>query len=153
MIIWGSKGRKKVISRGVFYCPRCRTQRPYHHVRVSKHFTLYFIPLFETKHLGSYIKCQFCLTPFELSVLTYGQEMVSKVNEFIEAVRQQVGEGIPVSTIFNQLKETGVSDEIANNALAAATNGKLMVCEKCMLIYGGSLKFCSACGAKLSLPV
>ena len=152
MIIWGSKGRKKVVSKGQFYCPRCRTHRPYHNVRVSKHFTLYFIPLFETKHLGSFIECQFCFTPFDISVLGYGQEMQAKFNQVVTAIEDQINEGVPVNIIYSELLETGISEEAANNFLSVATKGKLLVCEKCKLVYSGSLSFCSACGSQLTTP-
>ena len=54
MIIWGSKGKQKELAQGKFFCPKCNTIRPYKHKRVSRHFTLYFIPLFETQNLGEF---------------------------------------------------------------------------------------------------
>jgi hypothetical protein len=60
MIIWGSVGKDKRIGTGQFYCPTCRVQSQYAYQRVSRYFTLYFIPLFPTETLGEYLRCLGC---------------------------------------------------------------------------------------------
>ena len=71
MIIWGSKGKQKIVGRGHFYCPKCNSTRPYEHIRIGKYFTLYFIPIFQTQNLGEYIECKTCFTPYKTSILEY----------------------------------------------------------------------------------
>jgi transcription elongation factor Elf1 len=71
MIIWGSRGREKVISSGQFYCPKCNIMRPYKLKSVGRYFTLYFIPLFQTKKMGEYVECQFCHQAFKSEILDY----------------------------------------------------------------------------------
>ena len=60
MIIWGSKAKESQIASGTFFCPNCMADSPYSHMRVSRYFTLYFIPLFPTSTLGEYVRCCSC---------------------------------------------------------------------------------------------
>ena len=76
MIIWGSKARDKQIATGTFHCPSCRAASAYSHQRVSRYFTLYFIPLFPTDTLGEYVRCMRCAGEFKPLVLTMTQEQV-----------------------------------------------------------------------------
>jgi len=76
MIIWGSCGREKTIGTTDFYCPRCRDEVTGDHVRVSRYFTLYFIPLFATSTVGEYVRCDECAGEFNLSVLDLTREDV-----------------------------------------------------------------------------
>jgi len=64
MIIWGSKGREVVEREGDFFCPECRKECSYQLKRLGKHFTLYFIPLFQTKELGRFVECKQCQSQF-----------------------------------------------------------------------------------------
>ena len=69
MIIFGTKGRTKEIGRGEFFCPNCRIQRPYIEKRISRYFTLYFIPIFPIKKLGEYVECQVCKKAYKPGIL------------------------------------------------------------------------------------
>jgi len=69
MIIWGSTGKEKSVGAGRFFCPRCMAQAGYRHVRVSRYFTLYFIPLFPMETLGEYVQCNACSGQFKTEVL------------------------------------------------------------------------------------
>jgi hypothetical protein len=60
MIIWGSKAKESEIAAGTFFCPNCMADSAYSHMRVSRYFTLYFIPLFSTSTLGEYVRCRSC---------------------------------------------------------------------------------------------
>ncbi|MCR9982905.1 zinc ribbon domain-containing protein [Vibrio alginolyticus] len=71
MIIWGSKGREIVEEEGSFFCPECQKETNYCLKRVGKYFTLYFIPLFQTKELGKFVECSQCLTQFKPEILNY----------------------------------------------------------------------------------
>lgn len=69
MIVWGSRGREKEVGSGTFVCPVCRAPRLYTRIRADRYFTLYFIPLFRTKHLGEYVRCSVCAGAFTPEVL------------------------------------------------------------------------------------
>jgi hypothetical protein len=76
MIIWGSTGKEKTIASTQIYCPQCRNHAPASHVRVSRYFTLYFIPLFPTETLGEYVRCQQCQGQFNTNVLGLSREQI-----------------------------------------------------------------------------
>jgi hypothetical protein len=76
MIIWGSKAQDKTINRGGFFCPSCKAQTAYSHQRVSRYFTLYFIPLFPTSTLGEYIRCGSCSAQLRPEVLQLTREQI-----------------------------------------------------------------------------
>lgn len=71
MIIWGSKGREILESEGVFFCPECNKESNYSLKRLDKYFTLYFVPIFQTKVLGRFVECQSCKNQFKEEVLNY----------------------------------------------------------------------------------
>ncbi len=152
MIIWGSKGKTKVTGRGQFYCPRCQVLRQYEHHQVGKYFTLYFIPLFQTKNLGEYIECKTCFTPFETAVLEYDNHNQRQMQEGIESISVELDAGIPVNLIFQSLRKEGIPEDVVNNIIAMATGGKLMVCNPCELVFTGGHKYCGSCGQVLSRP-
>ena len=71
MIIWGWTGREVPQGTGEFHCPGCEAPCEYQQVRVATYFTLYFIPLFETKYHGDYVQCLGCGRQYTPEVLTY----------------------------------------------------------------------------------
>ncbi|MCB9602956.1 MAG: zinc-ribbon domain-containing protein [Sandaracinus sp.] len=76
MIIWGSTGREKTIAQGQFFCPHCMQQRAYEHRKVSRYFTLYFIPLFSLEDLGEYVRCDGCAGEFQTHVAEWTEAQV-----------------------------------------------------------------------------
>ena len=153
MIIWGSKGRTKVIGKGQFMCPRCQVLRSYKHKKIGKYFTLYFIPLFQTKNIAEYIECDFCLTPFETTVLDYDPKLQVEIQNFLKKVQKQLNSGMPANAIYQGMIEAGESEDVANNVIATATKGKMKACRDCNLVYSDSLSFCASCGKELTHPV
>jgi hypothetical protein len=81
MIIWGSKAKEEEIPGGVFYCPVCQADSPFQRIRVSRYFTLYFIPLFPTSTLGEYIRCGSCRGEMRPEVLALTRETVKRLSE------------------------------------------------------------------------
>jgi hypothetical protein len=69
MIIWGSKVKIKTVDSGVFYCPHCRLDTAFEHLRASRYFTLYFIPLFPTSTVGEGIRCKSCSGEYSPEIL------------------------------------------------------------------------------------
>jgi len=76
MIIWGSKAKESQVGSGTFFCPNCKADAPYSHMRVSRYFTLYFIPLFPTSTLGAYVRCGACNVQLQDVVLQYSREQI-----------------------------------------------------------------------------
>ncbi len=70
MIIWGSRGREVLCSKGKFYCPHCKSITKYERKRAARYFTLYFIPIFQTRNLGEWVECQSCFLRFDPQVLS-----------------------------------------------------------------------------------
>jgi transcription elongation factor Elf1 len=69
MQIWGSKWQEQQLSQGTFFCPKCNDLRPYTRKQASRYFTLYVIPLFETKNIREYVECQVCQSGFHPQIL------------------------------------------------------------------------------------
>lgn len=76
IIFWGSKAKEKTLGSSIFFCPGCRLDATYHHRRVSRYFTLYFIPLFAMETLGEYVQCHACGAQFNTSVLQFSREQI-----------------------------------------------------------------------------
>lgn len=79
MIIWGSRAKDQTIGQGSFFCPACKNQTGYSHQRVSRYFTLYFIPLFPTSTLGEYVRCGSCRAEMRPEVLRLTREQIEQV--------------------------------------------------------------------------
>ncbi|MBK7010522.1 MAG: TerB family tellurite resistance protein [Saprospiraceae bacterium] len=71
MIIFGTRGVKSTLKSGTFLCPQCAVEKPYKHIKVTKFFTLYFIPLIPLGSAGEYVECQTCKGTFVPRVLDY----------------------------------------------------------------------------------
>ena len=69
MIIMGTRGVTMTPQKGDFYCPTCCETQPYHHKRVRRFFTLYFIPVIPLDVLGEYVECQTCMDTYKTAVL------------------------------------------------------------------------------------
>ncbi len=74
MIIWGSTGKEKKIDTCEFFCPNCQEEAECSTIRVSRYFTLYFIPLFPMETLGEYIRCNDCRSEYSTAVLDLTRE-------------------------------------------------------------------------------
>lgn len=156
MVIYGTKGKKRTIGRGYFYCPRCQVRRFYKHIKVSKYFSLYFIALIPVKNLGEYIECQTCFTPFETSVLELEapqQRDNDVAKKFITHVKHKMNEGLSIQHLYASLVEEGLEEQTIKTILAVVTEGKIMLCETCEHGYIETLKFCPNCGSALSRKV
>jgi zinc-ribbon family len=117
MLIWGSKGREKELSQGQFFCPKCKDERPYKHKRVSKYFTLYFIPLFEIQKLGEVVECQVCKSGFDPKILEPGNQVMFKV---ISATRYELLHGVSLAEVKSKLVSMGIEGEMADTIIGIA---------------------------------
>ena len=78
IIIWGSKNREKSVSEGTFFCPGCRSKVPYEQRKVSRWFTLYFVPVFPLETVGEWIRCRTCEGEFSANVLQLSREEIEQ---------------------------------------------------------------------------
>ena len=69
MIIFGTRGVRSTKATGNFNCPQCETDRGYRHRKVTKFFTLYFLPLIPLGSRGEYVECNHCKGTFVTRVL------------------------------------------------------------------------------------
>lgn len=84
MIIFGTRGVKSTLSKGVFNCPQCESSQDYKHKKVTKYFTIYFIPLIPLGSAGEYVECVQCKGTFIPRVLdqdTAGSEAIQALYE------------------------------------------------------------------------
>lgn len=71
MIIFGTRGVKSTLNSGDFLCPQCNQTKQYRHRKVTKFFTLYFIPIIPLGKKGEYVECRECKGTFVPRVLDY----------------------------------------------------------------------------------
>lgn len=152
IIIWGTRTRKKDVSSGQFYCPRCGTERYYTHKRVVKYFTLFFIPLIPLNTVGEYVECQGCHQAFKPEVRDYAPP--SQADQFVRALVADLESGTPLQMLHRKLINAGIESEPAKVALAAAIaqSGNpedLKLCPECELLYLNTVSRCSICGTNL----
>lgn len=81
MIIYGYKGKESEIGKDQFFCPTCKKIRTYRRIRISRYFTLFFIPLFPYKTLAEFIECQGCFSEFKLDVLDSKNENAVEIEK------------------------------------------------------------------------
>ncbi len=81
MIIFGTTGKEKRVGSGRFFCPQCRQDAAYAHVRASRYFTLYFIPLIPMGKLGEYVECAECGNRFDVKILDVPPEKIQAALE------------------------------------------------------------------------
>jgi zinc-ribbon family len=148
MIIWGSRGREKVLGSGQFYCPQCNTTRSYKHKRLAKYFTLYFIPLFQTEDLGEYVQCDHCKQTYKPEVLTY--KPLSPAEQLLLGVRRQLEAGMPVHMLHKKLTAGGLEEAEAAQIVDIATDGKQKTCARCGFAYLDTVTTCANCGEPLA---
>jgi len=77
MIFFGTRGVKSTLSQGQFNCPQCEANRDYKHKKVTRFFTLYFIPIIPLGKLGDFVECQSCKGTFVSKVLDYNKDAAS----------------------------------------------------------------------------
>ncbi len=92
MIIFGTRGITSTVKQGQFCCPQCATDKNYKHKKVTRFFTLYFIPLIPLGSAGEYVECQSCKGTFVTRVLEYNPKLSqnSFQSEYEKAMRHSM---------------------------------------------------------------
>ena len=89
MIIFGTKGVTSTIKTGLFECPQCAANKGFSHKKVTRFFTLYFIPLIPLGQAGEYVECGGCKNTYVTRVLTMGKQ-VNIVPNFEKAIKDSM---------------------------------------------------------------
>lgn len=92
MIIFGTRGVKSTIKQGEFNCPQCEEQRTYRHRKVTKFFTLYFIPLIPYGSAGEFVECTSCKGTFVTKVIDYNKNNANDafLSEYEKAMKHSM---------------------------------------------------------------
>ena len=69
IVVIGIKKVGRKLGVGIFACPQCRHDSPYTLKKVSRYFTLYFIPLIPLGKVGESVQCDECGTEFGTDIL------------------------------------------------------------------------------------
>lgn len=90
MIIFGTRGVKSTIKSGYFNCPQCEDSTGFKHKKVTKFFTLYFIPLIPLGSAGEYVECGRCKGTFIPRVLEMESSNQEQKDEFMAIYEKAV---------------------------------------------------------------
>ena len=72
LILFGTKGRRRVEAKGQFICPKCEVEREYEVVSLREWFMLFFIPILPTANdegRDYYVECRACNSTYDPDVL------------------------------------------------------------------------------------
>ncbi len=117
MIIWGIRGREKVVSHGTFFCPNCNTTRPYELKRAGNYFTLFFIPLFRIQKRGEFVQCEVCKNRYDPKILDRGSQGSL---ELVARTRYALLHGTSPDAARSQLIASGLDSRTADEVIAMA---------------------------------
>ena len=151
MIIWGTRGRERILSSGQFHCPKCDKRSPYQHKRVARYFTLFFIPIFPIQTLGEHIVCKTCNQSYKPEVLNY--KPPSKSERLLIVARNDLDSGTPIQMVYRKLVNSGMDEDTAKKTVAAAAGEVLRTCQDCGLTYREPVARCSECGKVLTTQI
>jgi len=112
MIIFGTRGVTSTIKEGDFHCPQCNNNQYYRHRKVTKFFTLYFIPLIPLESSGEYVECKNCKGTFIPRVLEQGSENEEFMALYEEAMRQSMIKMMLVDGVIDENEKKIVIDII-----------------------------------------
>ena len=73
-LIAGTKVEENRVGSGTFNCPAEGSKQSYHHVRLEKKATAFFVPVANMSDLGEYVECQSCGATYMPEVLEYRTE-------------------------------------------------------------------------------
>jgi hypothetical protein len=148
MIIWGSKCKDTIESKGLFNCPECNARKPYELIKVSKYFTLYFIPVFPMETLGKYIKCTSCNNKYNEEVLRYRPP--TETDLLKSAAQQDLNSGTPVQIAVKKMINNGVAEETATKIVNEVVGNNRRKCKSCDFDFISPIQKCSGCGSLLT---
>lgn len=93
------------MAEGQFLCPQCAANKNYKHKKVTRFFTLYFIPIIPLGQAGEFVECQTCRGTFVSRVLEY--DAAKNNNDF----QSQYEKAMRHSMILMMLADGHIDDE------------------------------------------
>jgi len=72
LMLFGTKGRRKVEQLGQFICPKCGVEKDYEVISLREWFTLFFIPILPTANnegREEFVECGTCKSRYGTDVL------------------------------------------------------------------------------------
>jgi len=151
MIIFGTSVKRKTISSGQFYCPRCQATRAYDLKKAKRYISFYFIPVIPIGELGDFVECQTCGAAFEAGVLNMKapQKQVT-LAEMLNSTKERLTAGAPIEYVVRDLTAAGLDRTVALAAVDSAIGSSRNICHTCGLTYANIVQTCAECGQPLS---
>lgn len=155
MIIFGTRLRHRKIGEGDFFCPKCQSNRRYHHKQTIRYFTLYFMPLVPIRRLGDFIECQTCGIAFDpqvqnlharSSIYHQGAQDLAKM---INSLRPRLEGGYPVEYMVRDLTGSNIDLALAREMIDMAVGKARKICRRCSLTYAEGVQICIECAETL----
>jgi hypothetical protein len=147
-VIFGTKIKTSETGHGQFFCPFCKTSRPYVQKESANYFTLYFLPLFKTNTPKIYIECQFCHNVFKTELLTMDAAKL-QVSAMIADAEKEIKTGIPSHIIYHKMLAQKIPVNVAKSLSIALLGPNPKICKTCGSLYSGQILSCSNCGGEL----
>ena len=153
MIIFGTRQRLKTIDSGEFYCPQCRTRRPYERKLARPYFALYFVPVFPVGKGHELIECQACGTKFAPDVLlATPPKPKPDLASVINGVGRDLEAGKPMEYVIRSLTGMGLDLDAARHIVEGQLAPTVRRCNSCGLTYSPHITTCFECGQPLAAP-
>jgi hypothetical protein len=150
IIFFGMKVRKKTLGTGQFFCPHCKTQRPYKHQQGTRYFTIYFIPIIPMGDVGEFIECQICGSMFQTDILKVKRQAAPQnLAAMLNTLKSRLDDGVPVEYAVRDLTAAGLDLDMARKSIDNAIGTERSVCNACSLTYSPSVVSCTECHKNL----
>lgn len=92
MIISGFTTKEAMVGMGTFYCPKCMADSSYSHIWVLRYFTLLSLPLFPTRIVDQYLRCDKCGGQMAMEMRQFTREQIKEAAQYPEST---LGGGVP----------------------------------------------------------
>jgi hypothetical protein len=146
---WGTITTRKEVGTGRFYCPNCRRVRPYKRQRLTRCFSVYFIPLFKVADAGESVECMKCRLEWKPQVLRLTPP--SRDERTMTEIRQWLAQGLTIGEVRAILGRRGMGGAAVEESIGWAASGKSSVCTHCQRAYPSHRRSCPECGRGMSI--
>jgi hypothetical protein len=148
VICSGTICRSKEVGTGRFYCPNCRRMRIYKRQRLTRCFSVFFVPLVPLADAGEIVECMKCRQEWKPTVL---QVTPSSCDErTMMEIRQWLAQGSTIGEVRAILGRRGMGEDAIEESIGWAASGESSVCDHCQRAYPSHRRTCPACGRGMS---
>ncbi|QEL20206.1 zinc-ribbon domain-containing protein [Limnoglobus roseus] len=147
-IILGERERNIEQSRDELYCPNCNATRAFKRMRIGSYFTLFFIPLFETRRIKDYVECLHCKLQFNPDAVN--SDPPSLAYRAVTAARSDLESGTAVEQVIDKLAKAMTTRELAKQFVDSAAGAARRKCKACNLTYILIVENCNCCERQLA---